>query len=205
MNSTVKIVVSIAVMIAGVVIVRQVINLSRDTDPQVAVQKKVDQLKKDGVAKNPNLPVSEAVHQEAVAKASEALKAEPVAEKRKTTAAANFFGFYLINVRERLAFCKEKGVEIAPFVAAFSAGHSGELSKARAILTAKPEFSEAKLYELVQPQLRQMINQDMDDIARTQKTSVADACQWIADNGAALAEQMHISKVQPMVFRELMQ
>lgn len=192
-----------AVVMLGALLKKEFIDRQTDVALQ-EVGKTLDQVRKEGMEKRPDLAPSEAIRREAVAQTTQQLAAESDRDKRLATAASNFLGFYLINTRERVAFCNERGVSIGPFAAAFERGHAAELAKARAIMANAP-LSEDKLYEMLQPQLRQMIAQDMKDIAEGNKVSVQAACQLIATNGEPLAAEMHISKMQPAVYQVLVE
>ncbi len=162
----------------------------------------LDQLKKDAASNHPNATASEAMQREASAQMSSNLAAQTSDRKRLETAAGNFMGFYLVNVRERDEYCRERGVDIGPFVAAFQRGHTNELGKARDALAGTP-FGEDELYKRLKPQLTSVIAQDMQDIAAQNKISVKQACELVAENGASLAAEMHLSKAQPAVHRAL--
>jgi hypothetical protein len=111
-------------------------------------------------------------------------------------------GFYLVNTRERSLYCKEQGVDIQPFVTAFQQAHQPELAKAKSQL-AKVGITEDQLYDLTRKQLREVIAQDMKDLATAGKSDVAGACQTVASNGETLAKELHISKSQPAVYQTL--
>ena len=43
--------------------------------------------------------------------------------------ATMFLSFFLVNTKERSAFCREQGIDISSFVSAFKRHHSGELAR----------------------------------------------------------------------------
>lgn len=166
------------------------------------VEASMARLKADGVKNHPDVPVSEAMGREAVTRTSEQLSAEADEKMRRARAASSYFGFYLFNTRTRPEFCRRQQVDIAPFVSAFERGHAAESAHARAALAAV-NIDENQLYGLVEKQLQQVIVQDMNDIASSNKMSLREACQLLASSGDVVAAEMHISKVQPAVYRTL--
>ena len=164
----------------------------------------IDELRDQGMQKHPDLPISEATRQEALSRSVATLNAETDPSKRRTTAAANFLGFYIVNTQERARYCREQGVDIAAFVTAFEQGHAKELAAARPIV-ARTGISEDKLYGMLSAQLRKIVEQDIADIAKSANLSAQGACEFIATNGVALAAEMHVSKQHPQVFEILSQ
>ncbi|MFL6621879.1 MAG: hypothetical protein ACJ8NR_04595 [Sulfurifustis sp.] len=197
-----KKVLSVLVFVAAFVVVKYGFDAYQRYKTQANVEASMAKLKADGVKNNPNLPVSEAMGREAVAKTSEQLSAEGDEKTRRARAASSYFGFYLVNTRTRPEFCRQQNVDITPFVSAFEREHKAESAQARAALAAV-DTDENQLFGLVEKQLKQVIVQDMNDIAASNKVSVREACQMIASNGETVAAEMHISKVQPAVYRTL--
>ncbi|MGH8556766.1 MAG: hypothetical protein ACRESZ_04755 [Methylococcales bacterium] len=130
------------------------------------------------------------------------MSAETNDQKRANTAADMFWGFYFVNVRERSEFCEEQATNIQTFVKAFEKIHVNEFSKAKSIY-ARSSADENKVYTLLKPQLRKIILQDMNDIAATNKITLKQACELIAENADVLVKEMHLSKAQPAVYYAL--
>lgn len=202
MSRAVKIIIFILAFAATSAITRAALDSYGKRKAVAKAEQTLDQLKKDAAAKHPDVPAAEALQREASAHMSRNLAAETNERKRLETAAGNFMGFYLVNVRERNEYCRERGVDIGPFIAAFQSGHTTELTKARAAL-ATAQIGEDELYKRLKPQLAQVIAQDMQDIAAQNKISIKQACELVSENGAALAAEMHLSKAQPAVHRAL--
>jgi len=59
------------------------------------------------------------------------------------------------------------------------------------------------LHTAMKPQIRKALFQDMNDIATSTKSSLKEVCQVFSEKTDAIAQEMHISKVQPMVFKVL--
>lgn len=197
-----KILIFILAFAATSVLTRTALDSYRKRNAVAKAERALDQLKQDAAAKHPGVTQSEAMQREASAQMSSNLAAQSNERKRLETAAGNFLGFYLVNVRERELYCRERGVDIGSFVTAFQRDHATELSKARAAL-AGSTFAEDELYKRLKPQLAAVITQDMHDIAAQNKISDKQACELVAENGAALAAEMHLSKAQPAVHRAL--
>lgn len=198
-----KILVFILAFAAASVLTRTALDSYRKRNAVAKAEQALDQLKQDAAAKHPGVTQSEAIKREASAQMSSNLAAQSNERKRLEAAAGNFLGFYLVNVREREQYCRERGVDIGAFVTAFQRGHATELSKAREALASAP-FAEDELYKSLKPQLAAVITQDMHDIAAQNKISDKQACELVAENGAALAAEMHLSKAQPAVHRALL-
>lgn len=202
MSRALKIVIFILAFVAVSAITRAGLDSYQKRKAVAKAQQMMDQLKKDAAAKHPNMQPAEAMQREAAAQMSQKLAAETSDRKRLESAAGNFMGFYLVNVREREAYCRERGVDIASFVAAFQGGHARELLKAQEALANTPVGMD-ELYKRLKPQLAAVIAQDMLDITAQNKISEKQACELVAENGAALAAEMHLSRAQPAVHRAL--
>ncbi|MEO5625623.1 MAG: hypothetical protein ABIQ70_06430 [Dokdonella sp.] len=204
MNSGTSKAIGAIAFVVGFVAVKYALQLYREHSVVAAAEQSIAQTTQQGVEKHPDLQVSEAVQLEAVAAASRAIKVANDDRTSIATAASTFIGFYLVNDRERPRFCRELGVDISSFVSPFEREHQAELTKARTVLSAIPDASEERLYALLQPQLRKVIDQDMKDISTKSSTSLKGACEVVAAGGAAIAEKMQISKIQPDVYAALM-
>ncbi len=166
------------------------------------VEQSLSKMQTEAAQKYPDAPVSIALHQVATEQASKKIASETDVQKRASIAADMFWGFYFSNVRERPEFCREQGADIQPFVKAFEKGHAKEFTQARTIY-ARSSADESEVYALFKPQLRKMIQQDMNDIATANKVTLKEACQLIAENGESLAKEMHLSKMRPAVYQAL--
>ena len=156
----------------------------------------------EAVRKNPDVLPSEAMRQDAVARAEARMASQTDAGKRAATAADTFWGFFFVNTRMRPEYCSAHGVDIKQFVAEFERIHQKEVATARR-LYAQRGMDENKLYEAIRPTASKVIEQDMQDIAKTQKVSAKTACELLNQATAEIVGQMHISKMQPAVFSAL--
>jgi len=167
-----------------------------------SASKELDQMREQAVKGNPGVPVSEAFRQEAV-KQSTAKLASQSGDKKQDTAADMYFGFLFVNTKARPEFCREYGVEIPAWTHAFEQLHTKETAQARAIY-AKASVDENSLVPLLLEQWRKVISDDMTGIANTNNISIKEACQLFAERGSEFAMKMHISTVQPAVYKALM-
>jgi len=156
----------------------------------------------DAARARPDLPAAEAMRQDALARSEQRLAAESDLAKRGRVAADTFWGFYFVNTRMRREFCSEQGVDVTAFVSAFERAHMNELAKARS-LYARSGMDETLLYEGLRPTARKVIEQDMHDIAAAQGLSLSQACEALASAAEELVPEMHLSKMQPAIFKAL--
>lgn len=203
MNANKKIVVSVLVFVAALLVVRYAFEAYREHAAMTEASNTIEQIKTDAAREHPDLPASVAMQKEAVAMTSERLDKESDAEKKLAIAAGNFFGFYLINVRERADYCRKYGVDIAPFVSTFQTLHLAELERARGIV-AGTEATEDKIYTVIKPQLGPLVEQDMYDISKHYNLTIKEACELFVTKGDVIANNMHLSKIQPAVYQVLM-
>ncbi len=195
--------ISVAVFLIAFLVVKYGVQYYQEQTAVSTASQSIEQIRKDAALNHPNTDLSTAMQQEATSKAQTKLTNQTDGKKQLQDAAGMFMGFFLINTRTRPEFCNEQGVNIQTFVTAFEKQHESELTKARHVILDSA-MDENKLYSMLQPQLQKLIIQDMKDIASTNKLSIKDACVLIADNGEALATQMHISKTQPKVYQVLL-
>lgn len=198
-----RVAVIVLVAVAAAVAVRFGLDQYQEQALVAEVDEAVDRIRERGVRRHPDLPVSEAMRREALATINERLAAEDDPVKRRVMAAGNFFGLWFMNTRQRPAWCAERGVDITPFVAAFRDNNAEVLAAARAALQDSP-VSEDRLYALMAPQLDELVARDMADIAAAHDLGPGEACRAIAASAAAVAGEMHVSRLQPAVYRVLM-
>ncbi len=167
-----------------------------------AVEDKLAEIEAEADREDSGLPRSEAIQEIAIKKAEENIQSKATPQQRKETAVSTFMGFYLVNYRTRSEFCADLGVSISSFTGRFRELHRDELDLSRNTVF-KNDIDVDKVYDLLGPQLERVIDQDMNDLASQYGVDLAGACELVEQNGAAFAEAMHISKVQPAVYAEL--
>lgn len=192
----------VVAFIAAFIAIKYGMETYREHETVAKAGKTLDKIKADAIQKHPDDPISMAMQQEATEVTTKMITSQTDDLKRANISADIFWGFYFINVRERPEFCREQEVDIQPFVEEFERSHITEVSKARAIY-AKVLADENKTYALIKSQLRKAIVQDMNDIATMHKISVKEACKLVSENANALVKEMHLSKLQPVVFQAL--
>ncbi len=155
--------------------------------PTVAkVNSEVDKLKAEAAKKHPGMAQSDAMQAVSKELVGEVLKTSD-AESRAKSAAGLFYGSYFMNTRARPAYCKQRGVDLAPFVAAFEQAHREELARARDILVRSGVDPES-MASTVQGQFAAMVDQDMKDFAAGAQVQPESACELFNQNSKIIAE-----------------
>jgi hypothetical protein len=195
MNTVVKAIVTIAVAAAAIVGVKYAMLELREPaapaaatpPPEAQLGAELEKLRADAAAgRKEGMSESEALRATAADQAAQQLATQPV-EDRKRTAANIFFGYYYLNTRLRAEYCRERGIDLTPFVSAFEAEHGAEHARARAIFAgsgANPE----ELVPLLQSQFRPVVEQDMKDVAASAQAPVEEACNLFNTNAQMLAK-----------------
>lgn len=168
-----------------------------------AAQVQMTALQEEAKTQFPDDPDVVALQKAAIKKADEKILSANSEQAQKKTAAGVFLGFYLVNTRERVSFCKTQGVDISPFATTFRNEHVQVHNTAINALAISNKQVDA-LYKQLKPQLSDTIRQDMQFIAQQNGVSVAEACQLVSDNAEMLVDQMKISVAQPTVYATLM-
>jgi hypothetical protein len=198
MNNTKYIIIGLLVFIAVSIATVFGLKVYRERHFVTTIDTTIDQLKTEAQKTHPKDSAAEGMQKAATDLIEKNLAKQPDDQKKALVAANTFWGFYYVNVRERKNFCNEQGVDIAPFVVAFTEGHKNELRKFRTITKLSDEGNETR-YKLVQPAMRGVIAQDMADIATQEKVSLKAACQIFVDSGTEMAAAMNLTKLQPAV------
>lgn len=201
-NGVAKIAVTVAAAAIGFAAAQYGWHKYQDHLVTQGVNDKLDQLKSEAARDNPNAPTSTAMQQAALRDSTNAVNNAKDDDTKRATAASTFFGFYLINARSRPEFCKEQGVDIQAFTGPFDSHHA-KLREASLPIMAATGYDEDKLYNMLKPQLRSMLEQDMKDIATSAHTDAKGACQLLADRGADVADKLQFDKMQPTVYQVL--
>lgn len=96
------------------------------------VKTQIDALKAEAARAHPGMAQSDAMKEVAVRQARESL-GKGDALSRSRTAAGIFFGSYFMNTRARPEYCRQRGVDLQPFVTVYEEVHRAELTRARSI------------------------------------------------------------------------
>ena len=154
------------------------------------VTREVDALRSEAAQKHPGMSQTDAMKQVAAAKAGDMMrKASP--DQRVRMAANVFYGSYFMNTRVRPAWCRDRGVDIGPFAAAYERAHAAELSKARAAYAGTGRAPE-DILPIVEPELRRMVEQDMKDVGDSMKLSPEKTCAAFNENADAFARAIQL-------------
>lgn len=180
----------VAALVAGIVLYEVAKPTSMRAPTAADVKIEVDKLKAEAAKKHPGMAQSDAMKQVATAQASELLKKGDT-ETRARTAAGIFFGSYYMNTRARPAYCQQRGVNLAPFVAAFDQAHREELARAREIFLGAGIDPESMVPK-IQGQFVAMVDQDMKDFAAGANVQPDSACELFNQNSKIIAEAIQL-------------
>jgi hypothetical protein len=150
----------------------------------------VDALKAEAARKHPGMPQSDAMKEVAVRQARERLS-EGDAKSRARTAASLFYGSYFMNTRARPEYCRQRGVDLSPFVAAYEDVHREELARARAILT-EAGLNPETLAPTLRTQFAGMVEQDMKDFATGAQVPLDSTCSLFNQNAKLIAQAIEL-------------
>jgi hypothetical protein len=153
---------------------------------EAGVKAQMDRLRADAAKKHPGMSQSDAMKEEAAEQASAMLQ-KGDAESRARTAAGLFFGSYFMNTRARPEYCRKRGVNLAPFVAAYERAHGAELARARKIL-ARAGIDPESMAPRLQAEFMTVIEQDMKDFAAGAQVQPDSACELFNQNSKIIAE-----------------
>ena len=180
----------VGALVAGIVLY-EVVKPDPMRAPTVAdVKSEVDKLKAEAAKKHPGMAQSDAMKEVSIERAGEMLKTGD-AETRAKTAAGLFYGSYFMNTRARPAYCKQRGVDLAPFVAAFDQAHREELARARDIFV-RGGIDPESMATTVQGQFAAMVDQDMKDFAAGANVQPDSACELFNQNSKIIAEAIQL-------------
>lgn len=174
----------------------------RENKVITAVEEAYSEIEKEAESNNTGISKSAAIQETAIKKVEQKINSKNSPQQKKETAISTFMGFYLVNYRTRSDFCEALGISIPTFTNKFKEIHRNELNLSNKIVF-KNDGDVDNLYKLVQAQLEKIVTQDMNDIASQYGVNTTGACQLVEDNGITFAESMHVSKIQPTVYKEI--
>lgn len=168
-----------------------------------AANKEMDDMRAKAAAEHPDKPVALALQEEAL----KALAKES-GDKKADTAADQFIGFYMVNVRTRPDYCKALGVDISPFTNEFIAQHKDLYAKSRMIHARSPyapDKIENEMFKQLQPTFKKTIQDDLALAAKQNNATEKDVCEAFASNGKEMAAEMHLSKLAPALYQAMVE
>jgi hypothetical protein len=158
------------------------------TTADVKVQ--IDALKAEATRQHPGMAQSDAMKEVAVRQARESLS-KGDATSRSRTAAGIFFGAYFMNTRARPEYCRQRGVDLRPFVAAYEEVHRAELARARAIF-AEAGMNPETMAPALQGQFVGMVEQDMKDFASGAQVPLENTCALFNENAKLISQAIEL-------------
>lgn len=167
------------------------------------VAQEFDRLVEDAKKEHPDMPASIAAQKRAQVIGAEQLADAKSANERSLMAASQFWGFLYVNTRARRDYCEGVGVDIGPFVDAFSAAHEREKQVATQLFEAQ-EIPHEELWQELQPTLMKAVRQDMTDIQNMNSMSPSDACRIFAERPDDLVKNMLLKDKSPATYNTLM-
>ena len=167
------------------------------------VNRTMNELRDQAVESNPDKPKVIAIQEAAIEQAKNNVMAQESIQDKKQTAAQTFLGFYMINSKTRPEYCQKLGIEIEQFVDLFKSSHAQEMATANQILKLTPD-QQKQIYLLISDQLNQLIDDDMQFIAKEWQVDLSGACQMLNDQANLIVPDMHLSVMQPVLHQQLM-
>lgn len=154
-------------------------------DPAI-VQAEVDRLEAEARRAHPGMAPSDAMKEVAMRQAREAM-AQGDAKTRAQKAAGIFFGAYVMNTRARPAWCRQRGVDLAPFANAYTSVHRDELARTQAIF-AEGGLNPETFAGTLEAQFVPMVEQDMRDFANGAGVPLDKACGLFNEKATQIAQ-----------------
>ena len=108
-------------------------------------------------------------------------------------AIGNFFGFYFVNVRSHVTYCKNLGVDISAFTKAFEAANQEMYEQAGKLLYRRG-MTEEQLFKQMETSLASMTAKNMDDLAATDKLTTRQECEIQLQNLEARVARVNFAK-----------
>ena len=202
MNKTSTYVVSLICAFGSYYLVQYGFQKYREDNLQSAVGREVDEIRREAELSDSGEPLSTAMQEVATRKVAELINAQGSLLEKRTTAAETFAGFYLINARSRKEFCESLGIDISTFTNEFITSHNEEMAITKELYLKSPGDID-ELYKIINPQILGMLEQDMNDLAASINGTPTDACIVMEEYGLEVAKEMHLSIMQPAVFKAL--
>ncbi len=145
----------------------------------------MDGMRAEAEKKNPSMAKTDAL--KAYVAAESAKQFDDMGARERAFSAANmFWGFHYMNVRARADYCRQRGVDLTPFVTAFQAAHRVEHEKSQALFAAarvNPQDEEAKVRDVIMGH----VEQDMKDVAQGAQVPLEQTCDLFNQNAEQLA------------------
>jgi hypothetical protein len=169
-------------------------------DPAVAMAE-VDRVEAEARQTHPRTAPSDAMKEVAVRTARQAV-AQGDATTRARYAAGLFLGAYIMNMRARPAWCRQRGVDLTPFTTVYARVHRDELVRTRAIFAGADLNAETAGAPLG-AKLMTMVDQDMRDFAANSGIPLDRACALMNTQAEQMAQRISLpQEVRQALFAE---
>jgi hypothetical protein len=146
---------------------------------------------------------SEVMREKMIIDSTKSMNEQNSDHKKSLNAAANFFGFYFINTRNRFDYCQALGVNLQGFVDAFKTENQKEFIEASNIFSTSTTPNVESLYTVIKPSLEKTIKFTMTDQAKQAGLSQVDFCHAIENNSADFASRMRYASAVPEMAAQL--
>ncbi|MFT3806305.1 hypothetical protein [Arenimonas sp.] len=137
-------------------------------------------------AKKEGMPRSDALREAGLAMTAKKLKAAEGADAKALAAAETFFGFLYMNTKARVAWCRERGVDISHFADVFTEHNAVELARAEAVFAANGADSRS-LWAMSQDGMLDIVAVDMQDVATSNGIPLEGTCAFFNEHADQIA------------------
>jgi hypothetical protein len=152
--------------------------------------KQLDDLRERAEREHPDMSKTDAFKQLASEHTAKKL-ASQTADQQANTAADIFWGFYYMNTKVRTQYCAQRGIDLSPFVAAFTKEHSDAFAKASAVY-ALAGLSTEKYLPIIMEASAKGVEQDMKDVTTGAQVPLDQACSLFNENAKYFAENIQL-------------
>lgn len=136
-------------------------------------------------AKKQGVPKTEAMREAGLAKVAAKLDAAEGADEKAVSAAEIFFGYLYMNTKARVAYCRERGVDIGPFTRAFTEFNATELARANTVFAGEGVDPET-LWPMAQEGMMKLVAQDMKDVSASVGVPLEKTCAFFNEHAAEI-------------------
>lgn len=152
---------------------------------------KIDDMQAEAAKKYPNMPLTDAMKKLGEERARDMLSQSSDTDQKNLRAAQMFYGFYYINTEARVAYCRERGTDIASFANRFQSNNRAELARAQAIY-AKTGGKPDDMLDMLRPAFAKTIEQDMKDVTAGAGVPLEKACALFNEHAVELADYIKL-------------
>ena len=172
--------------------------------PSAKAEGEYYRMERDALAKyaGPGTSNAEALARYAKEQAAQKLAAATTADERAYTAAQIFIGFYFMNSRARVEFCREQQVDLSAFATDFAKLHQPQYERAASLLRAKGTSIE-DTWSTSRAAMMHAADRDMRAMAGMGNPPAA-ACKEFASHPGGFVAELDFARRQPDLQRALM-